>query len=142
MEKQRIIRNVLIKRINTVVSNVEIRSIDETMIQFRINMEQYEVIENNLISIGASIQMLSNGEISVLINKRHSDFSIVKNNNNTYNNVCNAIQGIEWIKDNNNVIFNNSGLSSTEAVCRDSLIIALDYLKRAKEALRDLGYNR
>lgn len=139
---EKIIRNVLIESINTVVSNVEIVSITETMIQFKISVKQYEIIEDALISIGANIQVLLSGKISVLINKRHSDFSIVKNNNSTYDNVCNSIKNLEYIQDNNTILFNNPGISTTEKCAADNITGALNHLYRAKEALRDLRYDR
>lgn len=142
MEKQRIIRNVLIEKINTVVSNVEICSITETMIQFKISMKQYEIIEDDLISIGANIQVLLSGKISILINKRNSNFSIVKKNNSTFDNVCNSIENLEYIINNNNVLFNNSGISTTEKTTSDYIVLAHSYLIRAKECLRDLHYDR
>lgn len=142
MEKQRIIRNVLIEKINTVVSNVEICSITETMIQFKISMKQYEIIEDDLISIGANIQVLLSGKISILINKRNSNFSIVKRNNSTYNNVCDSIKNLEYIQDNNTILFNNPGISTTEKCAADNITGALNWLYRAKEALRDLHYDR
>ena len=141
MEKK-IFRNVFVESVNTVFANAEISSMSDYMIQFVISKEQYEKSENALIKSGINMSVLINGNILLTVSKRKSNFEIVRKDTSTYDNVCNAIQDIEWIKDNNNVIFNNPGLSSTEAVCRDSLIIALDYLKRAKEALRDLRYNR
>ena len=141
MEKK-IFRNVFVETVNTVFANAEILSMSDYMIQFVISKEQYEKSENALIKSGINMSVLINGNILLTVSKRKSNFEIVRKDTSTYDNVCNAIQNIEWIKDNNNVIFNNPGLSSTEAVYRGSLIIALDYLKRAKEALRDLGYNR
>lgn len=136
-------KNIFIEKINTVVTGVNVVSISNACIHFRMDIKQYEQIEDGLISIGANIQFVLDNMASILICKSDSDYYFVKEKSNgTYDNVYNAIKGIEWIKDNNNVIFNNPGLSSTEAVCRDSLIIALDYLKRTKEALRDLGYDR
>lgn len=140
--EEKIIRNVLIESINTVVSNVEIVSITETMIQFKMSVKQYEAIENDLISIGASMQVLLSGKISVLITKRHSNFSIVKRNNSTYNNVCNSIKNLEYIQDNNTILFNNPCISTTEKCAADNITGALNWLYRAKEALRDLGYDR
>lgn len=140
--EEKIIRNVLIESINTVVSNVEIVSITETMIQFKISVKQYEIIEDALISIGANIQVSVSGKIFVLINKRKSDFSIVKSNNSTYNNVCDSIKNLEYIKENNNILFNNPGISSTEKMTQDYIILALEYLTRAKECLRDLHYDK
>lgn len=141
MEKK-IFRNVYLESVNTVFANVEIVSISDNVIQFIVSVEQYEITENALIKSGINITMLVDGNILLTVGKSKSNFEIVRKDASTYDNVCIAIQNIECIKDNNNVIFNNPGLSSTEAVCRDSLIIALDYLKRAKEALRNLGYNR
>ena len=140
--EEKIIRNVLIESINTVVSNVEIVSITETMIQFKISVKQYEIIEDALISIGANIQVSVSGKILVLINKRKSNFSFVKSNNSTYNNVCDSIKNLEYIQDNNNVLFNNPGISSTEKMTQDYIVLALEYLTRAKECLRDLHYDR
>ena len=140
--EEKIIRNVLIESINTVVSNVEIVSITETMIQFKMSVKQYEVIENDLISIGASMQVLLSGKISVLITKRHSNFSIVKSNNSTYNNVCDSIKNLEYIQDNNTILFNNPCISTTEKCVSDNITGALNCLYRAKEALRDLHYDR
>ena len=140
--EEKIIRNVLIESINTVVSNVEIVSITETMIQFKISVKQYEIIEDALISIGANIQVSVSGKIFVLINKRKSDFSIVKSNNSTYNNVCDSIKNLEYIQDNNTILFNNTGISTTEKCAADNIAGALNWLYRAKEALRDLHYDR
>ena len=140
--EEKIIRNVLIESINTVVSNVEIVSITETMIQFKISVKQYEIIEDALISIGANIQVSVSGKIFVLINKRKSDFSIVKSNNSTYNNVCDSIKNLEYIQDNNTILFNNPGISTTEKCAADNITGALNCLYRAKEALRDLRYDR
>lgn len=140
--ESKIFRNVYLESVNTVFAGVEIKSISENVIQFIISRKQYERVEKSLIDSGINICMLLGGDILLTVNKRKSNFEILKKSTETYDNVCNSIENLEWIKDNNNVIFNNPGLSSTEAVCRDSLIIALDYLKRAKEALRDLGYDR
>ena len=140
--EEKIIRNVLIESINTVVSNVEIVSITETMIQFKISVKQYEIIEDALISIGANIQLLHSGKISILINKRNSNFSIVKRNNSTYNNVCDSIKNLEYIQDNNTILFNNPCISTTEKFVSDNITGALNCLYRAKEAIRDLHYDR
>lgn len=140
--EEKIIRNVLIESINTVVSNVEIVSITETMIQFKISVKQYEIIEDSLISIGANIQLLHSGKISILINKRNSNFEIVRKNTATYDNVCNSIYNLQKIKENNNVLFNNPGISTTEKMTADYIVLALEYLTRAKECLRDLRYDR
>ena len=140
--EEKIIRNVLIESINTVVSNVEIVSITETMIQFKISVKQYEIIEDALISIGANIQVSVRGKIFVLISKRKSNFSIVKKNNSTFDNVCNSIENLEYIINNNNVLFNNSGISTTEKITSDYIVLAHSYLIKAKECLRDLHYDR
>ena len=69
--EEKIIRNVLIESINTVVSNVEICSITETMIQFKISMKQYDnVVIFNHPLINHKIAILRDKNTSM---KEHKD---------------------------------------------------------------------
>lgn len=141
MEKK-IFRNVFVESANTVFANAEILSMSDYMIQFVISKEQYEKSENALIKSGINMSVLMNGNILLTVSKRKSNFEILKKSTETYDNVCNSIENIEWIKNNNNVLFNNPGISSTEKMTQDYIILALEYLTRAKECLRDLRYDR
>ena len=136
-------KNIFIEKINTVVTDVNVVSVSNTCIHFRMDIKQYEQIEDGLISIGANIQFVLDNMASILICKSDSDYSFVKEgNNSTYNNVCNSIDNLKYIKENNNVLFNNPGISTTEKMTSDYIVLALEYLTRAKECLRDLHYDR
>lgn len=140
--ERKIFRNVLVESANTVFANAEILSMSDYMIQFVISKEQYEKSENALIKSGINMSVLMNGNILLTVSKRKSNFEILKKSTDTYNNVCNSIDNLKYIKENNNVLFNNPGISSTEKMTQDYIVLALEYLTRAKECLRDLHYDR
>lgn len=136
-------KNVFIKKINTVVTGVNVVSVSNSCIHFRMDIKQYEQIEDRLISIGANIQFVLDNMASILICKSDSDYSFIKEgNNSTYDNVCNSINNLEYIKENNNILFGNAWISTTEKMAADYISLALEYLTRAKECLRDLHYDR
>lgn len=140
--ERKIFRNVFVESANTVFANAEILSMSDYMIQFVISKEQYEKSENALIKSGINMSVLMNGNILLTVSKRKSNFEILKKSTDTYNNVCNSIDNLKYIKENNNVLFNNPGISSTEKMTQDYIVLALEYLTRAKECLRDLHYDK
>ena len=141
MEKK-IFRNVFVESANTVFTNAEILSMSDYMIQFVISKEQYEKSENALIKSGINMSVLMNGNILLTVSKRKSNFEILKKSTDTYDNVCNSIENLKQIKQNNTVLFNNPGISTTEKMTADYIVLALEYLTRAKECLRDLHYDK
>lgn len=141
MEKK-IFRNVFVESANTVFANAEILSMSDYMIQFVISKEQYEKSENALIKSGINMSVLMDGNILLTVSKRKSNFEILKKSTDTYDNVCNSIENLKQIKQNNTVLFNNPGISTTEKMTADYIVLALEYLTRAKECLRDLHYDK
>lgn len=133
---------MFVESVNTVFANAEILSMSDYMIQFVISKEQYEKSENALIKSGINMSVLINGNLLLTVSKRKSNFEIIKKNTSTYDNVCNSIDNLKYIKENNNILFNNPGISSTEKMTQDYIVLALEYLTRAKECLRDLRYDR
>lgn len=140
--ERKIFRNVFVETVNTVFADVEIVSISDNVIQFIISVGQYERVENALIKSGINITMLVDGNILLTVGKSKSNFEIVRKDTSTYDNVCNSIYNLQKIKENNNVLFNNPGISTTEKMTADYIVLALEYLTRAKECLRDLHYDK
>ena len=119
----------------------DVKSFSEHEVQFVISQSMYNSIERDLIKIKANILELPSGNVSIIVRKENSEFEFAKKAS-TYENVVDAIELLNYIVENNKILFNNSGICTTEKRAADNIIEALSALNRVKYDLIDLGYNK
>lgn len=117
----------------------DVKSFSEDKVQFVISQNMYNSIENALINIKANVLELPSGKVSVIIRKENSEFEFDKSVS-TYKKVLDAIDLLNYIVHDNDILFDNPHICTTEKRAADNIEKALSALKIAKLALKDLGY--
>lgn len=117
----------------------DLKNYSEHMVQFVISQSVYNSIENDLINIKANVLELPSGEVSIIVRKENSEFEFIKSDS-TYKKVVEAIDLLNYIVHDNDILFDNPCICTTEKRAADNIEKALSALKIAKLALKDLGY--